>query len=229
MNAELVEAGKVKDHVLAVTNHELRTPLTTILGFADVLLTSSPPLTDDERLDYIQRIQQGGRRMSRLIDDFLFAATLQSGALQMSTSPIELQPVLSVALAQAGALDLTVSVECPGGLQVVTDPDRLAQILTNFLANAVKYGDGPRSVAVTEKHGFAEIRVTDDGPGVDPSFAPSLFEMFSQASRGTNRTTRGTGLGLAIARDLARALGGDAWFEPNHPRGAVFAVRVPMP
>lgn len=228
VNEELVEAGRVKDHVLAVTNHELRTPLSTIVGFADVLTTDWADLPDQERLDFVARIQQGGRRMTKLVDDFLLAVSLASGTLEVETVTAELRPLLNTALARTGALD-SVAVDCPAGLRVLADPDRLAQMLTIYLANATRFADGPTAIEAVELDGFVEIRVKDDGPGVPPEFVSSLFDRFNQASRGTAQFIRGTGLGLAIARDLAHAQGGDCWYEPNDPQGAIFGVRIPAP
>jgi len=228
VNDELVEVGRVKDHVLAVTNHELRTPLSSIVGFSDVLATDWADLSDAQRLDFVERIRQSGWRMTKLVDDFLFAVELASGTLKIEVIAAELGPVLDAALARAGATRAGISVDCPDGLRVNADPDRLAQILTNYLTNASKFGGAPVAMEAVEADGFVEIRVKDRGPGVSPEFVSSIFERFNPASRGTDFTVRGTGLGLAIARGLAHAQGGEAWYEPNQVHGAIFGVRIPV-
>lgn len=226
VNEQLIEAGKVKDHVLAATNHELRTPLTVIVGFADLLVRGWDDHPDDQRLEFVRRILGAGRRMTKMVDDFLFAVAFDSGTIRLDTADVQLRTVLDVAVAQAGA-PTGISISCQSGLSVFADADRLAQILINYLTNAVRYGAAPIRVEATEKDGFVDIRVNDHGDGVPAEFIPRLFDRFSQASQGDGRTGQGIGLGLDIARRLAWAQGGDAWYEPNQPHGATFAVRVP--
>jgi signal transduction histidine kinase len=111
-------------------------------------------------------------------------------------------------------------------LEVLADPNHFRQIVTNFLTNALKYGRTPIQVEAAVSDGTVEVRVRDQGEGVPEDFVPRLFEKFAQAP-GVAQAHRGTGLGLSIVRGLARAQGGDAWYEPNEPRGSCFGVRLP--
>jgi signal transduction histidine kinase len=97
----------------------------------------------------------------------------------------------------------------------------------NYVGNAFKYGAPPIAVELLDAGDMVEVRVRDGGEGIPPEFAPHLFEKFAQASTGSTRGASGTGLGLSIVQGLARANGGEAWFEPNEPSGSVFGVRVP--
>ncbi|MGH2678216.1 MAG: sensor histidine kinase, partial [Actinomycetota bacterium] len=108
------------------------------------------------------------------------------------------------------------------GLRVRVDPDHLEQILMNYVSNAMRYGRPPVRIDAGRRDRFVEIVVADSGSGVPPAFVPRLFEEFAQAGR----SGTGTGLGLSIVLGLARAQGGDAWYEAGEP-GARFCVRLP--
>jgi signal transduction histidine kinase len=113
-------------------------------------------------------------------------------------------------------------------LWVTADSDRLCQILVNYVSNALRYGTPPVTVVATVEQGWAQVRVDDAGTGVAEEFVPHLFEKFARSGRAKTRYVDGTGLGLAIVRQLARAQGGDAWYEPNQPNGSRFCLRLPL-
>jgi signal transduction histidine kinase len=96
------------------------------------------------------------------------------------------------------------------------------------VTNAFNYGSDPVKVQVRSTNGWVELLVSDSGEGVPSEFVPKLFEKFARADKKMNRATQGTGLGLSIVRGLAKAMGGDAFYEPNRPSGAVFGVRMPQ-
>jgi signal transduction histidine kinase len=99
-------------------------------------------------------------------------------------------------------------------------------MLVNYLSNAFKYGKPPFTITLAESGGAGVVRVSDNGAGVPPQFVPRLFERFSRGP--SVAQAGGTGLGLAIVRELAEAQGGEAWYEPNHPQGATFCLRLPQ-
>ncbi len=100
-------------------------------------------------------------------------------------------------------------------------------MLANYLDNALAYGEPPVEIQAAEREGYAEIQVTDHGPGVPGPFVPHLFERFTRVP-GTEDKAEGTGLGLWIVRTFARANGGDAWYEPAGTRGSCFCLRLPL-
>jgi signal transduction histidine kinase len=114
-------------------------------------------------------------------------------------------------------------VTAADGLRARADPQHVQHILVNYLANALKHGRPPVGIEVREQEGWIEALVTDHGAGVPAEFIPRLFEKFAQAEA----TEGGTGLGLSIVRGLARAQGGEAWYQPAEPEGAAFGVRLP--
>jgi signal transduction histidine kinase len=227
-NAELAAANEIKDDFLAMTNHELRTPLTTILGYTSMLRKRWPDVPDERRREFIARIEEQGVRLQAMVEGLLTLSSAQAGALQLTIQPVDVRAAVDEAISQHGLAADGFTNDAPTGLLVRADRVRLSQILVNFLTNARKYGAPPIVVRAREEGGWGVIAVEDDGPGVPEEFAPRLFDKFSQASEGPTRTAEGTGLGLAIVRQLARAQGGEAWYEPHHPRGARFLVRLPL-
>ena len=218
-NQELEAANKVKDDFVAMTNHELRTPLTTILGYTSMLQKRWDAFPDGPRLEFVRRIEQQGRRLLTLVESLLTISSAQAGALNVQLEPVDVRAIVEASLEECGLSPEDLAVRCDDGVRTWADPDRLRQILTNYLSNAIKYGRPPYAVAVRAVEPWIEITVSDAGEGVPEAFAPRLFERFSQASRGDSRTAEGTGLGLAIVAQLAEAQGGRAWYEPNVPTG----------
>jgi signal transduction histidine kinase len=223
---QLREATAVKDEFLAVTNHELRTPLTTILGYGTTLQSKWESIPEPQRRDFIDHMVHQTRRLHALVEDLLTLSSAQAGALEIAIRPVALCKAVDEALANNGLGATGVTNDCPPTLYVLADFDRLTQVLTNFVSNALKYGAEPITVHAAEHDGWVEVRVRDHGPGVPPDFVPYLFEKFSQASRGLSRTAEGTGLGLAIVEQLTEAQGGQVWYEPNEPTGSQFCVRL---
>lgn len=223
-NEELRAADEVKSHFVAVASHELRTPLTSVLGFTTTLLNHWLRIPDEEKLRDLRMIEGQAQRLSRLADGLLTMSKIDAGALDTQPEPVEVAPAIRQAVETFADRAEDIHVAAADGLRVMADPDHLQQILTNYLANAFKYGEPPVLVRAGELDGFVEIRVSDHGEGVPEDFVPRLFEKFAQARTGHGG---GTGLGLSIVRGLARAQRGDAWFEPSVPTGACFAVRFP--
>jgi PAS domain S-box-containing protein len=222
-NMDLRAADEMKSHFVAVASHELRTPLTAVLGFASTLLNHWERIADEEKREHIELIEGQARRLSRLADDLLTMSKIEAGALELRTEAVEVAGALRGAASAFGDHDVQVRVE--EGLTALADPDHLEQIVMNYLSNAVKYGAPPVVIDARRRHRWAEIVVADHGEGVPEDFVPRLFGKFAQAAR--VRSGSGTGLGLSIVRGLARAQGGDAWYEPGSP-GSRFCVRLPL-
>lgn len=225
INTELREADRLKTEFVSVVSHELRTPMTSILGFASLLTEYWDVTPEEEKRSHIRVIERQGERLSRLINDLLAVSRLESGALETNLQTLDLGTVVARAL---DSLDSgsQVKVDIAEGTVVRADPDQLEQILVNYLANAMKYGAPPVIVSSSNSGGYVDVVVADHGDGVPETFRDRLFEKFAQADAGPTRRSSGTGLGLSIVRGLARAQGGDAWYEPNDPSGSRFAVRL---
>jgi PAS domain S-box-containing protein len=220
---ELAAAADERIQLLAVTAHELRTPVALVNGFTSTLRDHWDELADTERREMVAALARGGEKLGRLVEDLFTAARLESGALEVRTTPLDLTELVREVVRDLGAGEATVTVAEPA--VVVADRGRVQQMLGNYLTNALRYGAPPITVEVRADgpERTATVVVTDAGPGVGPDLVDRLFTKFA---RGASR--EGTGLGLFIVRELGRAQGGDAWYEPAPGHGARFGFRLPL-
>jgi PAS domain S-box-containing protein len=226
VNERLQQSAEDQTQFLAVTAHELRTPAGVLAGSAETLARHWADLTDEERGELTEAVGASAGRLRRLLADLLTASRLQRSALGIRAAPVVVADLVDHAVARLrqthAAAD--VALEIPDGLTVLADHDRAAQALDNLLGNAMRYGSPPVHVGARRAGADVEIRVSDHGPGVSEEMLPRLFERFA-----TGKSSGGTGLGLFIVRELARAQGGDATYEPPSdatPTGS-FVVRLP--
>jgi signal transduction histidine kinase/CheY-like chemotaxis protein len=226
-------ANRAKDDFLAMLSHELRTPLNAILGWASMLGRGQQ---DPARIAHAARvIERNARAQSRMVEDLLDVSRAAAGTQRLTLSDVSLTAAVDSALeairpaADAKGVRLTRSVEVPERV-VVVDAQRLQQILWNLLSNAVRFtpAGGIVDISVRDVDGDTELRVSDTGVGISPSFLPHVFERFRQADSSTTRTPGGLGLGLTIVRDLVELHGGAVRAESaGEGHGASFVVRLP--
>lgn len=218
-NAELTEANRVKDEVLAAVSHDVRAPLTVIGGLV-ATLERQPA---DPRLlgEALPRIGRQVQRVSDLVDDLLVTATGRG------YEHLELTPTDLVGLTRQLADDLGVgTVQAHDDrLEVLVDPRSIERILDNLLTNAVRHGAPPVEVQIRRVADHAELTVRDHGPGIDPDHAEEIFDPFAQVGR---RRAGGIGLGLTIALRLAHANGGELRVASGPETGAGFVLEVPL-
>jgi signal transduction histidine kinase len=196
-----------------------------INGFARTLVDHWADLPDEDRLEMLAAVIRGGERLTRMVDDLHTASRLESGAVDLHPSRLDLAAVVAEVVRDlTGADGATVEVRADGEVVALADRGRVEQMLGNYLANALRYGRPPITVTVGLTADGAEVRVTDAGPGVTGDLRDRLFQRFARGAR-----TDGTGLGLFIVRELARRQGGDAWYEDAPGGGARFALRLPVP
>lgn len=228
--ARLRELNEMKDTFVATLAHDLRSPLASMKGFAELLGTHWSALPEERRRDLLDRIVVGANRLSELIDAVLDSAALEAGQLQLSLEAVDLDDLVGEVVeherATTGAqFEVTVAHDLPS---VPADPRRIRQILTNLVANALKFGPeaGPVHLDVIGGRHSVEIAVRDEGPGVGVEDIPRIFQKFFRSSSPTLGSVEGTGLGLYICNSLVEAHGGVIWVE-NHPDGgAVFRFRL---
>jgi len=238
--ARAAEANRAKSDFLATMSHELRTPLNAIAGYAQLLeMGLRGPVTTAQHED-LERILRSQVHLTKLINEVLSYARLESGAITYAVRPT----LVASAAADAAALvepqrlakGITLDVRLPehtGGspLHVLADHDKLQQIFINLLANAVKFTPQGGRIALEllcepDAHGMAVIRVSDTGIGIPADKLQAVFEPFVQIGRSLNSPGEGTGLGLAISRDLARGMGGDLTAESVPGEGSVFTLTL---
>ncbi|HZR83805.1 MAG TPA: PAS domain-containing protein [Candidatus Binatia bacterium] len=234
--AEAVEANRAKDEFLAIVSHELRSPLSAMAGWIRIL---AGRCSGDETIDRaLHTLERNIRVQTQIIADLLDVSRFLSGKLALESRIVDvaLNVLASVESIRPIADERGVSVECEvacPSLAVRGDPDRLAQVFTNLLNNAVKFTSrGGRvrvAVAYEEASREASIRVRDTGVGIDAALLPHVFERFRQGESPSTRTHGGLGLGLAIVKHLVDLHGGSVRADSDGPgTGATFTVRLPV-
>jgi signal transduction histidine kinase len=221
-------ASQAKSEFLANMSHEIRTPLSAIIGFTEFLL--DPRQTPADRLQCVRTIRRNGDLLAHLINDLLDLSKIEANRLDIETMRVspsevlrEVCSLLSLKAAEKG-LSLRVTTDLSLPAQVISDPTRLRQILTNLICNAIKFTDSG-TVDVTARlaprpgarRPALEFEVRDTGAGLTPDQQARLFKPYHQADSSTARKYGGTGLGLVLARRLARALGGDVYLKESVP------------
>ncbi|TDD36463.1 PAS domain-containing sensor histidine kinase [Saccharopolyspora elongata] len=212
--------------VVAVAAHELRTPVAAIKLLVHQLRDRRAALSEEQATEIIDQIAARVDLLQALMQKLLAASRIDAEDTRVPSEPVRVLEALLEQLAEFDEKAQEVSLSCAPELVVVVDRQDLSEMLTNYLENAFTHGRPPVEVRVTERAGWVEVRVCDRGPGVPSTFVPRLFERFSREAR-ARREVEGTGLGLWIVRELTRAIGGDAWYEPNDAGGACFCLRLP--
>ncbi len=226
-NEQLRESERAKSELITIVSHELRTPLASILGYTSLILRRD---VDAETLHrYLTIINDQGRRLSGLVDDFM-SAEAGGARLELETAPVDLAEVLrsEVELAGPGAEGHELHLDAPDGLTVSGDRDRLAQVVGNMLANAIKYSPEGGRVLVRGDRAGSSVRVSvqDEGIGIPAEHQPRVFTKFF---RGAARESgiAGVGLGLAVAREIVEAHGGRMAFWSTEDEGSTFWFELP--
>jgi two-component system phosphate regulon sensor histidine kinase PhoR len=222
----------VRQEFVANVSHELRTPLSLIKSAVETLLDGGKE--DPATLQrFLQIVERHANRLALLIDDLLMLSTLDAGTLRLEIDAVPLraavQEVMDDYAARAAARQVALVNETPAAIGVRADPERLRQVLSNLVDNAIKYGrsDGTvRAGARTLADGRIEVTVCDDGPGITAEAQARIFERFYRADKARSREQGGTGLGLAIVKHVVQAHGGDVAVRSAPGQGAAFSFTL---
>ena len=231
---QALAASRAKTQFLANTSHELRTPLNGIIGLTELAL-GTPPLNPEQR-EYLQGVRQSGKTMLAIVNDLLDVARIESGKMTLEAVPLALDDLLlNATRAMAGraaekGLELVLAISPDVPLGRLGDPLRLHQIVTNLLANAIKFTDRGDVEVRLEASGDAGVVVSvhDTGIGIPVERLEAIFGAFTQADGSTTRRYGGTGLGLTITRELAVMMGGAVTVTSTQGVGSVFSVWLPL-
>ena len=230
-------AQTIKDDFLSIVSHELRTPLTSIQGYSQLLEARirADRSEESKEMAHLRVIRSQVQRMRRLVDDLLDVSRIdRRGGVSIETTDFDLAAQLreAVARVQRENRERHISLSAPDALGVHADFDRIDQVLSNLLENAVKYSPegGPITVSLERRGGEVELRVADAGVGIPAEHRENVFERFYQADdEAGRRRFGGLGLGLYLSRAIIDAHGGRIWAAANAEagRGSVFGFRIP--
>jgi signal transduction histidine kinase len=232
-NERLRELDRMKDDFISTVTHELRTPLTSIRAFSE-MLHGDPRMELADRERFLGIIVGETERLSRLINQILDLAKLESGRADLQSIDVDLCDVVresadtlvQLLREKQVVLDLQVCDQC----RVLADRDRLMQVMINLLSNAVKFvapQAGRVCVRVSSSASEVRVEVADNGPGIRPEDIESIFEKFRQGGDVLTDKPQGTGLGLPISRQIIEHFGGRLWVESEAGHGARFIFTLP--
>jgi signal transduction histidine kinase len=231
---DLEEALRIKADFTSMVSHELRTPLTAIKeGIALVIDGTTGELNKDQK-EFLGIAKRNVDRLARLINDVLDLQKLESGKLTFMLAPEDINGLVHeaydtmITIAKNKALDIELKL-AEGLPNIVFDRDKITQVLTNLVNNAIKFTDAGKITITTENKGnVIQVSVKDSGPGIKEEDIPKLFRHFEQLEKGTERRTGGTGLGLAISKEIVEMHGGKIWAESVYGQGATFIFNLPI-
>jgi signal transduction histidine kinase len=224
--------NQLKDEFISTVSHELRTPLTSIHGALGLLASGVLGEVNDKAANLLRIAYANSERLTRLINDILDLERLQSGREPFNFRPVRLADVVAQAIdgimpvAYAAGVQL---VHDPNPIEVISDPDRLLQVVTNLLSNAVKFSPNGTTVSVVLSPGAqgVTLSVIDQGRGIPADKLETIFGRFQQIHGSDARQKGGSGLGLAICRSIVQKHSGRIWAERNPDCGSTFHVFLP--
>ncbi len=234
-NNRLRELDRLKDEFISTVTHELRTPLTSIRAFSEILL-ANPDMDVEQRGKFLGIIVKESERLTRLINQVLDMAKIDSGRIDWRTEEIDLRALIQDAINSTSQLfrDKAATLREELGDQPVTvagDHDRLTQVIINLLSNAVKFCPEQAGEVIIRLEPAADcwrIEVRDNGPGIAQDQHKLIFEKFHQVSNSLAGKPKGTGLGLPISQKIVEHHNGRIWVESETGRGAAFIVELPV-
>ena len=236
-NQELIEVNEMKDQFISMASHELKTPITTIRGQAQLMLRR---LTKQKELSQefadvrtaLEKIDEQTYRLSALVDDLLDLGSIRAGKTELRPGRCDLCEICrSVVDEQCLLTGRVIEVELPEApVMLEADSERLSQVGTNLVSNAIKYSpDGsPVKVSVVRQENTARLAVQDFGQGMEKEQLKHIFEPFYRAPEAQSSKKSGWGLGLVICKDIVERHGGRIWCESHEGEGSTFYVELPL-
>ncbi len=240
---ELRRLEKIRKDFVANVSHELRTPLTSIKGYVEALLDGAKDQPETS-IQFLKIILAQSDRLNLIIEDLLELSKIESGRASFKEDPMDVRSAIERTMSMMTPLAAKKSHRLVTRIDdtvpaLMGDEDRLVQVLTNLLDNAVKYTPeggtitiaahiAPPPPGASPSRRMLELSVTDTGLGIPEQDRPRVFERFYRVDKARSRELGGTGLGLAIVKHLVEGQGGRVWVEGNAPQGSRFVVRLPV-
>jgi K+-sensing histidine kinase KdpD len=222
LHEELIQLDQLKLNFVAIASHELRTPATSVYGVLKTLSERGEALNEELREELLRVGVEQGERLRSLLEELLDLSRLDARAITVEPRPVVLKSALSDVVHGALASSDAVELDIPDDLAAVVDPVVLERVISNLVANAVRYGAPPIRIVAQQRDRHLRVAVEDAGPGVPKDLEGRIFDRFA---RGGGES--GHGLGLAIARAYAQAHGGDLIYDAR-PSGARFELLIPQ-
>jgi signal transduction histidine kinase len=229
-----VEADRSKSEFISTVSHELRTPMTSIKGYADFLAQGAVGPLQQQQKHFLDVIRRNADRLSLLINDLLDISRFEAGKVRLDLQETQLNLLVDQAVesmlisAQNKGIELTFSTS-PNLPPVMADWDRLTQVLTNLLSNAINYTEtGGVHVSVRAEADKVWTEIQDTGIGIAAAVLPHIFDRFYRAEDSTVQSNSGTGLGLAIVKAIVEMHGGDLLVESEPGIGSTFTFVLPV-
>jgi Na+/proline symporter/nitrogen-specific signal transduction histidine kinase len=234
-NERLKSLDRLKDDFMSSVTHELRTPLTSIRAFSEILL-DNPDMEIEERQNFLGIITSETERLTRLVNQVLDMAKIESGNAEWNIEPLDLREVIRASVASTSQLyrdkGVVLETQLPAAVPPVeADRDRLIQVMLNLLSNAVKFvaaGSGRVVVTLTAGAQRLRVEVRDNGPGIRREEQAMIFDKFRQGGTALTDKPQGTGLGLPISRQIVERFGGRLWVDSEPGQGATFSFELPL-
>ncbi len=235
-NLRLTELDQLKNDFISTVTHELRTPLTSIRAFSEIL-RDNPALDMAQRENFLGIIIRESERLTRLINQVLDLAKLESGGGEWHAIQFDMRELIHESLRATSQLfndnHVTISATLPDAApEIIADRDRVMQVMQNLLSNAAKFcapHRGRVTVALAPTQGALRVDIADNGPGISTEDQAVIFEKFRQAGDTLTDKPKGSGLGLAICKQIVEHLGGQLWVVSAPGAGATFSFTLPLP
>lgn len=232
---EETKLEKLKSDFIANVSHELRTPIAMLQGYSEAILDGVVE-SEEERNDMIRVIHDESQRMSRLVTDLLDLARMEAGHMTLYKENVPLVSVIDRMThkfdqhAKEHQVQLRFETMIPQDTMISIDEDRIEQVLTNLIDNAIRHTsqNGFVTVSITEDQGYAKIEVSDTGHGIPQDDLPYVFERFYKADKARTRSKGGTGLGLAITKNIVEAHKGKITVTSIEQQGTTFTFHLPL-
>jgi signal transduction histidine kinase len=229
-NALLQEYDRLKSEFVGIVAHDFRRPLMAIRGFAELVL-EEPDLPVETRLEFMRTVISETDHLALLANDTLLITQIETGQMSFNFQEVDVGPFLLEAV-PLGLSDHSVLMDVPAAFpRIWVDPDRLRQVISNLVSNAVKYSPGGGSIVVRVRERGTQhvvVEVTDHGLGIPPDQLGKLFQKFARVRSEDHLKVSGTGLGLYICRLIVEGHGGQIWVESEPGRGSTFGMSLPL-
>lgn len=230
-----VEADRAKTEFISTVSHELRTPMTSIKGYADLLMLGMAGPLSEQQKHFIGIIRNNAERMVTLVSDLLDISRIEAGRIQLDLRAVHIHEVVghvvNTVQGRAQSKGLSLQIDVPEDLPPVWgDSNRVAQILTNLISNAIQYTPpgGQVTVSARASGDMLEVSVADTGIGISQENQQKIFDRFFRADDPLVQETSGTGLGLPITASLVQMHGGQIWVESELGKGSTFTFTLPL-